>query len=241
MKLTIDFEELVDAFEESDVMHHFFIDTQKNELLYINEAVGGDYKKQLEAMEDERYLMIPPRLPQDNFLIMELFVYEKIQDDTIAEKFDQALERKKPFRNFQDVLFDYPDLREQWFVYHHEHLKNQTINWLCSSNIELEGQCLIPEIDIRELTQDEIDNLSDEIKGFGPVRCMNCQNEKGFTRRLFLINVSPENRLIEQKTKHLMEEQFNITHYGWWSGEDQNILTVSRCPKCHSELIIWDY
>ena len=115
------------------------------------------------------------------------------------------------------------------------------MNWLCTSNIELENQCLIPEIDIRELTQEEIDNLNDEIKEFGPVRCMNCQNEKGFTRRLFLINVSPENRLIEQETKHLMEEQFNITHYGWWSGEDPNILTVSRCPKCDSERIIWDY
>ena len=133
MKLTIDFDELVDAFEESDVMHHFFIDMQKNELIYINEAIGDDCEKQLEAMEDERYLMIPPRLPQDNFLIMELFVYEKIQDDKIAEKFNQVLERKKPFRNFKDLLFDYPDLRERWFAYHREHLKNETINWLCST------------------------------------------------------------------------------------------------------------
>jgi ribosomal protein S27E len=241
MELAIDFEELVEAFEESDVMHHFFIDTKNNELIYINEDLDEDAAEQLEKMEDDRYLMIPPRLPQDNFLIMELFVYEKIQDDTIAEKFDQALERKKPFRNFKDLLLDYPSLREQWFIYHHEHLKNETINWLCTNNLELTNQCLIPDIEIRELTNDEISTLSGEITDFGPVRCMDCQNVKGLVRRLFLISVSPENTLIEQETKQIMEEKFNITHYGWWSSETPNILTVSRCPKCHSEHIIWDY
>ena len=180
MEIAIDFDEIADAFEESDVMHHYFIDTQSNELIYINEAIDDDYEKRLEEMDDDRYLMIPARLPQDNFMIMEMFVYEKIQDAIISEKFHQVLEEKKPFRNFKDLLLDYPTLRERWFTYHREHLKNETINWLCSSNIELEDQCLIPEIDIRELTQDEIDNLSDEIKEFGPVRCMNCQTRKDY-------------------------------------------------------------
>ncbi len=241
MKLNIDFEELVDAFEESDVMHHYFIDTKNNELIYINEAVDDDYEKRLEEVDNDQYLMIPARLPQDNFMIMETFVYEKIQETKIAEKFNQVLERKKPFRNFKDLLFDYPDLREQWFAYYREHLKNETINWLCTSNIELEDQHLIPDIIIRELTKDEINSLTDEIKDFNPARCMNCHNEKGFTKRLFMINVSPENRLIEQETGHSMKEKFNITHYGWWSGENLNILTVSQCPKCKSEHIIWDY
>jgi hypothetical protein len=241
MKLAIDFEELVDAFDESDVMHHYFIDAQENELIYINETVGDDCEKRLEAMENERYLMIPERLPRDNLMIMEMFVYEKIHDINIAEKFSQALQRKKPFRTFKDLLLDYPSLREQWFDYHHEHLKNETINWLCNNDIELTNQRLIPVVEIRELTNDDIRTLSKEITDFSPVRCMNCQNEKGFVRRLFLINVSPANHLIEQETKQIMEEKFNITHYGWWSGETPNVLTVSRCPKCGSEHVIWDY
>jgi hypothetical protein len=241
MELAIDFEELVEAFEESDAMHHFFIDSKNNELICINEDLDEDASEQLEKMEDDRYLMIPTRFPQDHLRIMELFVYEKIQDDLVAEKFSQALGRTKPFRNFKDLLLDYPSLREQWFVYHHEHLKNETINWLCVNNIVLANQRLIPRIEIRELTSDEVCALSGEITGFDPVRCMNCQNEKGLIRRLFLINVSPENTLIEQETRQIMKEQFDITHYGWWSGETPNVLTVSRCPKCHSEHVIWDY
>ena len=241
MEIAIDFDEIADAFEESDVMHHYFIDTQSNELIYINEAIDDDYEKRLEEMDDDRYLMIPSRLPRDNFEIMEMFVYEKIQDATIAEKFHQVLEEKKPFKNFKDLLFDYPDLREQWFVYNNHYFRNETINWLCNNHIELANQRLIPEIEIRELIKDEINNFPDEVKHFSPVRCMNCHNEKGFPKRLFIINVSPENKLIEQETKHIMKEKFNITHYGWWSGENQNILTVSQCPKCKSEHIIWDY
>jgi hypothetical protein len=241
MELAIDFEELVEAVEESDVMHHFFIDTKDNTLIYINEDLDEDAPEQLKKMEDDRYLSIPPRLPKDNFLIMELFVYEKIQDAVISERFQKVLEGKKPFRTFNDLLFDYPELREQWFAYKDHYFRNETITWLCDNNINLTNKRLIPEIEIRELTQDEIDNLRDELKGFGPVRCMNCQNEKKLVRRLFLINVSPENMLIELETKRIMEEQFNITYYGWWSGETPNILNVSRCPKCHSEHIIWDY
>lgn len=241
MKLNIDFQELVDAIEESDVMHHYFIDTKNNKLIYINEAIDEDYEKRLEEMDDDRYLMIPARLPQYNFEIMEMFVYEKIQETVIAEKFHRVLERKKPFRNFKDLLFDYPDLREQWFVYKDRHFRNVTINWLCINNIELVNQHLIQEIEIQELTTDEINELPDEIKDFSPVRCMNCHNEEKFAKRLFMINVSPENKLIEQETKQIMKEKFNITHYGWWSGKTPNILTVSRCPKCTSEHIIWDY
>jgi hypothetical protein len=241
MELSIDFEDLVEAFDESDVMHHFFIDTKENTLIYINEDLDEDADEQLERMDDDRYLMIPTRFPPDDFQIMELFVYEKIQDDAVARQFYQALERKKPFRNFKDLLLDYPELREQWFAYHHEHLRNETINWLCSNNIVLTTQRLIPDIDIRELTDDEIRALPREITEYGPVRCMDCQNEKGLVRRLFLINVSPENILIEQETRRIMEEKYHVAHFGWWSGKTPTILTVSRCSNCRSEHVIWDY
>jgi len=175
------------------------------------------------------------------FMIMEMFVYEKIQDTQIAEKFNQVLERKKPFRNFKDLLFDYPDLQKQWFTYHREHLKNKTINWLCLNNIELENQNLTPTIQIKELTPEEIQHLPDEIKDFKPYACLHCHNQKGMKARIFSINISPENKLIEQETQRIMKEQFGITHHSGWSGGEQEFLTASRCTQCGSEEIFWDY
>jgi hypothetical protein len=32
--------------------------------------------------------------------------------------------------------------------------------------------------------------------------------------RIFSVNVSPENRLVEQETKRVMKEQFGIIHHG---------------------------
>jgi len=59
--------------------------------------------------------------------------------------------------------------------------------------------------------------------------------------RIFSINVSPENRLIEQVTNRIMNEQFGVSHHGGWSGGDQEFLTASQCPRCGCEEIFGDY
>jgi len=49
----------------------------------------------------------------------------KVMEDFIAginhlpthNKFIEAISRKKPFANFNHLLHDYPDLREEWFKY----------------------------------------------------------------------------------------------------------------------------
>ncbi|MCU0851566.1 MAG: UPF0158 family protein [Candidatus Thermoplasmatota archaeon] len=241
IRLAIDIEEVVDAFEEASALQHYFIDTQKSEILFVNEAIGEDCKKQLEEMDDERYLMVPPRRPSDAFIVMELFVYDKIPDETVADQFTEALGKTQPFQNFKALLQSYPDLREQWFAYHRQQLRNEALNWLCANNITLEDQGFLPPITIQELTQRDIDRLDEEVRDYQPVRCMDCGNETGFIRRLFLCSVSPENQLIEQKTQKHMKERFVITHFGWWTGGQSTLLTASRCPQCHSERIIWDY
>lgn len=243
MKLNIEFEELVDAYEDSSVDHVYYIDTKNNEIIYYNDAIGEpeNVKEKFDTFsDDDQYLYIPPRLPQDEFSIMETFVYAVIKDFDIAEKFHNALGRKKPFRNFKDLLCDYPELQEKWFRYKHNAIKNQTINWLCEKNIELENQQIIPEIEIKEMSKMEIENLPEDLKGFSPFVCLNCHNKTGIKARWFAINLPPENRLIEKETQRIMKEKFGINHHGGFSGE-QEFLTAAKCPRCGSENIFWDY
>ncbi len=243
MKLNIDFEELVDAFEDSSVIHVYHIDTKKSELIYYNDALGEPetVKEKLDTCsDDDHYIYLPPRLPQHDFYIMEMFAYE-INDFDIAEKFHNVLEGKKPFRNFQEILHEHPKLREKWFKYKHKTIKNETINWLCEHNIELGNQQLIPEIEIKEMNREAIKNLPEELKGFGPFACLNCHNKEGLKARWFTINLIPENRLVELETQRIMKEKFNINHHGNFSGGKQEILTAAKCPKCGGEEIFWDY
>jgi len=243
MKLNIDFDELVDAYEDSSVEHVYHIDTKNNKLLYYNEGIGEpeEVKEELDSCtDDDRFIYIPPRLPQDEFFIMETFVYS-IKDFNLAEKFHKALERKKPFRNFKELLHKHPRLRDKWFEYKYNTIKNETINWLCENNIELENQQLIPEIEIREMTKDEINNLPGELKGFSPFACLKCHNREGLKARWFTINVTPENRLVELEAQRILKEKFNISHHGNFSGGKQELLTAAKCPKCGGEEIFWDY
>jgi hypothetical protein len=243
IKLNINLEELVDAYEDSSLINIYYIDTKKNELIYYNDALGEpvEVRKKLDSYSDnDRYLYIPPRLSQDEFFIMKSFVYT-IKDFNVAEKFHNALERKKPFKNFKSLMYEYPNLSKKWFEYKYNTIKNETIDWLCENNIELENQQLIPEIEIKEMTRDEIKNLPEELKGFGPFACLKCHNKEGLKAQWFMINVTPENRLIEKETQKILKEKFNINHYGNFSGEKQELLTAAKCPKCGSEEIFWDY
>jgi len=238
MKLNIDFDELCGAFEESDVSHHYFIDTKENKLIYINDEVDDNPQEELEKMGDDRYIHLPERMPNEGFEIMENFAYT-IKDFKVAEKFHEVLENKKPFRNFKDLLLEYPELREDWFKYKDKQIKNEVIDWLLEKDIELEGQKLISSIEINELN--DLQNLPEDIKGFGPVGCLKCNNKEGLKARFFLINVAPENKLIENWTKKIMKEKYGISHYGNFTGGEKELLTASKCPKCGSEELFWDY
>lgn len=206
MKLKIDFDELIDAFEQSSVDKHFFIDTKENGIIYINEGVEINASEKLEKMESDRYIHIPPRLPQDEFSIMESFVYQ-LPTLSLADKFHNTLERKKPFRNFKFLLEQYPKLKEKWFKFKDKEIKNQTINWLCEAKIELPNQKLIQDIEIKELTQNEIEDLPKEIKDFGPFVCLDCDNNTSLKARFFSLNVAEENRLIEKENEKIYERK----------------------------------
>lgn len=237
--LNIDFDELLTAFMQSSVSKHFFIDTEKNELIYINDEVDRDSEEKIEEMENKKYLMIPIRLPKDDLLIMEIFIYEIVEEDfKLADEFYKVLDSRKAFGYFRELLDKYPEIKEKWFKFKDKEIKNQTINWLGENNIVLENQKLIPNIEIKELSENE--KLPKEIGDFGPIACMDCNN-KGIKGRFFEINIKIENILIDSEIKRIMEEKYQINNFGVFSTGVGTILTAAKCPKCGSENIFWDF
>ena len=65
------------------------------------------------------YLRFEGMSSSESFRVMENFI-SNIDDAPTHNKFIDAISRKKPFRHFGDLLFDYPELREQWFAYKNE-------------------------------------------------------------------------------------------------------------------------
>ena len=228
--------------EESSVSRHFFIDPEKNELIFINDEIDDDVEKKLNEMGKEKYISIPERVPKDDFLILELFVYKIVEDDfNRAEEFYKVLDGKKPFRRFRELLEKYPELKEKWFKFRENEIKNEAINWLCENNIVLDNQRLVPEIEIKELGGSETAKLPEEVKDFGPIECMDCKNHTGIRARYFVVNQDIENMLIDREVRRIMEEKYKIKEYGMTTAGDRIILTASRCPKCGSNSIFWDF
>jgi hypothetical protein len=239
--LSITFDELTRAFEESTDSTHFFIDVESSTVICIDEAKDTHAQTKLNQMsKKKRYLKVPSWESKDDELLMEVFTYDS-ENSAFEDILYESLDKENGFMQFHDLLEAHPHLKKQWVEYRAVAMQNSIINWLCDNNIELTNQQLIPPIEIRELTAEEIHRLPDEIKDFKPYACLRCHNKTGMNARIFSINVSPENRLIEQETSRILKEQFGISHHGGWSGGDQEFLTASRCPRCGCEEIFWDY
>jgi len=241
LPVSIDFGNLITAYERSTDSTHFFIDIKSSTIISIDESKDTNARTKLRQMNTQgHFLRIPSREIRDEHLLIETFMYQsenKIFEDTSSE----TLQRENGVDHFYQMLESSPELKKQWVDYRSAALRNTILTWLCDNNIELTNQHLIPPIEIKELTAEEINQLPDEIKDFKPNACLRCHNKNGMKARIFSINVSPENRLIEQETSRIMKEHFGISHHGGWSGGDQEFLTASQCPQCGCEEIFWDY
>jgi len=231
MKLKISFEDIKDAIESTSFEQHHFIDKTKNEIVFISEH-KEDYENKLEEVDHNNFIGIPARTTDDDFQIMRSFIY-KIKDLSLAQKFDDVLNRKKPFRNFRKMINQYPELRERWFEHYDKEIINDTMNWLCISDIDIEDKNFMPNIEIKELEPYEV-KIPEEFEGFGSIACMKCNTQDGFKTRYFELNVSNENMLIDKEIKRIMKTKYNVENYGHLSGGKKEILTVSECPKCKS-------
>ena len=245
MKLKIDFEMLALAFDNTDINHHHFIDAQDNEIVFVNEWVESDALERLDAISENkgRYIAVPKRSSDDEFRLMETFVYLLMEEspDGPIDEFDKALRRPKPFHNFKKLLAQHPEIKEKWYRYKNNAIKNEVINWLVEKGIELENHELVPKIEIEEIKQVDIKDLPEEVSGFVPIACMTCKNEEGLEPRYFSINLPPENSLVEQETRKVMKEKYGISNYGNYTGGEKEILTAAKCPKCGSEDTFWDF
>jgi hypothetical protein len=242
MKINIDFGDLCEAFEICNVSNHFFIDLEKNEIISVNEEIDDDSEKKLEEINENKYIIIPERIPNEDFSIMELFIYEIAEKDfQLSDKFHEAIQKSKPFKRFKELLDEHSELKDKWFKFKENSIKNDVINWLFENKIILENQRLIPDIKISEMNKEEIEKLPAESKELLPMACLNCENEGHIPSRFFLLNHDNENMMIDEEIKRIMKEEYGINNYGFMATGKELILTYAKCPKCGSEDIFWDY
>lgn len=172
-KLRIDEGDLLMAFEGSDGSMQWYLDRQTGEVIGLGDDLDigwdddedddvegdeeegdpdpDDWQAQFRALRrkihadvaGERYLPIPSTSSNEGFRLMERFAGSQA-DDRVRDALFDALDRRRPFRSFKDALAVFPVVRDDWYVYQENWLREEALAWLESEGID--AQLTRPEI-----------------------------------------------------------------------------------------------
>lgn len=149
--MLVNIDDLIDALESRDGEPGWFLDLSTGEVVGLfGDLVDDDENDALrEALEEQpdRFVPIEPLVSHEAFRIMEAFV-EALPDKEPAKRLSMALGQRPPFRRFKDELLAWPRLREQWFRFHHDRMREHAKKWLSSNGISatlIDGPASSPE------------------------------------------------------------------------------------------------
>ena len=112
----------------------FYLNTETGEILLETEDL--EECDQAEDLADNPgYCLIDPLSSHISFQIMEDFV-DSLGDTKEAGKLQDALNRRKPFRQFKDTLHEHTNLSEAWYAFEQQELKRLAEEWCESNGIE---------------------------------------------------------------------------------------------------------
>lgn len=122
---TLSTEEIIEIADQIDMGFRCFFHKDKSKLLFIPDLKNeiyieeGFYQEELEELENNfaDYIEIERPQSKDSFEIMVDFA-EQLNDKSLLKvKLINALNNKKPFREFKQLIDNSGDYREEWFEF----------------------------------------------------------------------------------------------------------------------------
>jgi len=102
-------------------------------------AWGEDMAKVDENFHE--YVAFTAMEGHESLRVMEDFI-ETIAEKRVREIFENTIQRKKPFQQFKSLLFDYPLLRERWFLYKNERYREYVQKQIDDYNVREEFESI---------------------------------------------------------------------------------------------------
>lgn len=135
VKVALDWVELEGALENNSPELHSFLNTVTGDVIRIFDGTENAEIRLRQAEGSSDYLYIEPISSREQYRWMEEFI-ELVEDPTLKDKLNIAIDGKGAFRRFKDVLVGYPAERERWFGKRAEKLRAHISNWLTEKKIE---------------------------------------------------------------------------------------------------------
>lgn len=140
-RLTVDTEELIVALDNHGSEHEYYLNLETGDVeIVFDEGISGETDEGLaQDMEEhpEKYRPIRPIPSFRSYNVMVDFV-ESLEDSKAKRRLSDALEGRKPFRNFKETLRYFPEIREDWFRFEEQAQKEFAREWLREEEIDAE-------------------------------------------------------------------------------------------------------
>jgi len=138
-KVKIFLDEFAFAIEwHSDEMSQY-LDVETGRIVQVGDLFDDEEQRLRDQVENtpERYRYIEPIGSGDSYRIMEDFV-NSLPEGEAQKVLSQALQRRRPFRNFKDDLYSFPEVQKQWYRFHEQRLAEMARQWLEDNDIDAE-------------------------------------------------------------------------------------------------------
>jgi hypothetical protein len=108
----------------------WLLDPRTGETQHYSRDAGDD----LDALDEAGLVPVEPMPSSEGYADMADFV-DLVPERRPAELLSRAIEGRGAFRRFKDTLFDFPELREQWFAVHDARMRRHAIDWLLDNDL----------------------------------------------------------------------------------------------------------
>lgn len=137
--LNIDPDELCSAMEDSSYEHEYYLDLEAGEIRFLSDYKDEEEAEKLKDKIDEefdRYERILKVESYQSYADMQDFI-ATVKDEHLAELLEVAINGKRAFRRFKDVLLRYPEERERWFQFKDDRMWERAREWLDDIGVTL--------------------------------------------------------------------------------------------------------
>ncbi|MFC5996097.1 UPF0158 family protein [Pseudonocardia hispaniensis] len=124
----VDLAELVDAIDDRTPEISWWIDPGTGRIRSTPDAVDR------EGLVADGWVRITPTQSRESYRDMADFV-EGVQHRRAADLLDRALSGRGAFRRFKNTLFEFPELRDQWYRFRDARSRRRALDWLADHGL----------------------------------------------------------------------------------------------------------
>ncbi len=133
IRVPVDWAEFEGALENNSPELKSYLNIVSGDVIRVFD--GSDKGREIQPENSEEYMLIDPISSREQYHWMEEFI-ETVEEPSLRDKLNIAIDGKGAFRRFKDVLMGYPTERERWFTKRSTKLHAHMSEWIKVKHIK---------------------------------------------------------------------------------------------------------